>query len=291
MKRMQMVMCLVVLAFAVPAIAVIPGGGTYIEEMNGTIGTWDRLDWVAGSLTDEGDIDGDAYGWPDSVTFASGGGTAQHIQVYESYYGGIVHLEVDNVPTDAGVRLDSSLYQGAYAGNAEHWCMGVGIYFDQDNYIKVARIRDGGGGLEVLGEIGGTYSRIARLYTGYGFDTSWAMHGIELTETEIKFYSSMPGTGVGGAVNTYDSLDYDGLMTMDLSAFTMARPASYTGNATLLVGKGYSEVGGDPWDALGDIVTPKVVSIDSTRVTVIPEPATMLLLGIGGLVLRRRRNK
>jgi len=282
-------------------VLVIAGCGTLllagsaqatVEEMNGTIGSWDRLDWVAGSFTDENDADSDSYGWPDSVTFAQGGGGAQHIQVYEAYIGGAVHLEKDNVDTDAGVRIDSSFYQGGYGGNLDHWGMGVGIYFDENNYIHFRRIRDGGGGLKAYKTEGGTTTKHS-VYGGYGFDGSWAMQGLELTPTEIKFYSSEPGAGVGGAANTYDSVDYDTLMTMDLSGSTMARPASFAGTATILVGKGYSQVGGDPLDSQWDLVSPKVVSIDSTRLTVVPEPASLALILAGGLVAfaaRRRRS-
>ena len=289
MGKMKVLLCVVVLVFVAPAMAGLPGAGTYIEEFDGTLGTWDRLDWVAGSLTDEADIDGDSYNWPDSLTFASGGGSAQHIQAYEAYERTAVHLELDSVPTDDGVRLDSVLFQGAYGSGLEHWGMGVGIWFDPDNHVSIRRIRGAGGGLMVYKVEGGAWTS-SQVYTGYGFDMSWAMHGIELTDTEIKFYSSLPGAGVGGAVDQYDSIDFNGQMTLDLSAFTMARPASYAGNATLLVGKGYNEVGSDPWDVISDLLSPKTVSIDSTRVTVVPEPTTMLLLGIGGLVLRRKRS-
>lgn len=273
------------------AWASLSGPGTYVEPLSGSIGTWDRLDWVPGSLTDEADIDGDTYGWPDSVTFASGGGATRHIQAFEAYERTAVHLEVDNVPTDAGVRVDSSFFQGAYGSGLEHWGMGVGVYFDADNQVSIKRIRGAGGGLMVYKTEGGSASA-TQVFTGYHFDGSWAMHGLELTQTQIKFYSSQPGAGpVGGAPSTYDSLDFDGLMTLDLSAFTMTRPASFTGNATILVGKGYNQVGGDPWDVMSDLLSPKTVSIDSTRITVVPEPASLALM-LGGLVAfvaRRRR--
>jgi hypothetical protein len=272
--------------------ASLPGPGTYIEPFNGSIGTWDRLDWVPGSLTDENDVDGDPLNWPDSVTFASGGGGANHIEVFEAYERVAVHLEVDGVPTGSGVRLDSVLFQGSYGGTLNNWGMGVGVYYDPNNWIKLSRARDAGGGLYVNKMEAGSESN-TQIWTGYGFDTSWAMHGIELTSTQIKFYSSLPGAGVGGAVDQYNSLDFDGQMTLDLSAATIARPASFTGPATLLVGKGYAQVGGDPWDVMSDLESPKVVSIDSTRVILVPEPASLALILVGGLVAfaaRRRRS-
>ena len=183
MKKLTVLLCMGVLAMAGPAIASV-GPGTTIEEMNGTIGTWDRLDWVAGSMTNEADVDGDPYNWPDSATFASGGGGAQHLQINEAYERSAVHLEVDNVPTDAGVRLDSVMFQGAFSGGLEHWGMAVGIYFDTNNMIKLVRRRGGGGGLWMLAKINGAWSSSTG-YGGYGFDNSWAMHGIELTATEV----------------------------------------------------------------------------------------------------------
>ena len=284
MRKMRLVLCIVVLALVAPAMAGLSGAGTYVETMNGTIGTWDRVDWVAGSLTDEADADLD--GLPDSVTFTRVPGT---LGVYEVYERGAVHLELGNVPTDSGVRLDSSFYQGAFGGGLEHWGMGVGVYFDADNMISLKRIRGAGGGLMVYKKEAGAWSA-SQIYSGYGFDGSWAMHGIELTDTQIKFYSSIPGAGVGGAVETLGSTDFDGLMTLDLSAATMARPTGFAGSATLLVGKGYDNVGGDPWDVTSDVFGPKAVYIDSTRVTAVPEPTTMMLLGLGGLVLRRKRS-
>ena len=275
MKKVKM-LCIVVLALAVPAIASIPGAGTYVETMSGSIGTWDRVDWVPGSLTNE--ADGDTDGLPDSLTFTHVPGSLGMVEAYERV---AVHLELDNVPTDAGVRLDSSFFQGAYGGGLEHWGMGVGIYFDTNNMISLKRIRGAGGGLMVYKKEAGAWS-VNHIFPGYGFDTSWAMHGIELTPTQIKFYSSPVGTDTFG-------YDFDTEMTMDLSGATMSRPASFTGNATLLVGKGHDHVGGDPWDVKSDLLSPKSNFIDATRVTVVPEPTTMLLLGLGGLALRRRR--
>jgi len=276
--------------------------GETIETMTpndpSAIGSWDRLDWgdVSSSLTPSADNNGDTY--PDAVRFLGG-----QININEVYYRGAVHLEMDNVPTDAGVRLDTSAFQHQnFQSNMEHWSLAVAIWYDVDNFVSLQRVNatieggNGSGGYQRMGRIDGNFFRAGHCgpcanpapagEPPFKF-SGWAMQGIELTETEIKFYASAAG------VETWESTDFDGFMTLDLG-LDMARPAEFTGPATLIVGKGWGGVGGDPWDQSDpSTANPKPIGIDSTRVNVVvPEPASLALLLGGGLVAfaaRRRR--
>ena len=49
---------------------------------------------------------------PDSIHFTGG-----QLNLNEAYQRGVVPLELDNVPTDIGVRLDATTCQGVYGSN------------------------------------------------------------------------------------------------------------------------------------------------------------------------------
>jgi hypothetical protein len=244
----------VLLAFSVCAAV---GPGITIETFDGTIGTWDRIDWVEGSLTDTNDVN-PTNGLPDSLRWLPG-----QLNVYEAYHRGVVHIELDNVPTDDYLRLDASTYQGVFSANLEHWAMAVVIYFDADNFVTLTRIREFGGGYMSHRKVaGGTVNRDHGA-VGYNADRQWRMHGIELTASSVNFYAT-PLTGP----DTFSSNNWDQLMSEDLSAMSFPRPASFTGNATLIVGKGWDQADGDPWDMVSDLTVPKVIAIDATRIII-----------------------
>ena len=184
------------------------------------------------------------------------------MNVYEAYHRGVVHIELDNVPTDDYLRLDASTYQGVFSANLEHWAMAVVIYFDADNFVTLTRIREFGGGYMSHRKVaGGTVNRDHGA-VGYNADRQWRMHGIELNASSVNFYAT-PLTGP----DTFSSNNWDQLMSKDLSAMSFSRPPSFTGDVTLIVGKGYY-TDPDPWNAPWDLVNPKAVGIDATRVIV-----------------------
>jgi hypothetical protein len=245
----------ILLALAIPSWSGV-GPGTTIETMDGTIGSWDKIDWVDGSFT-QNTTTNHMVGIPDSIRFLPG-----QLNVHEVYIGGVFHLQMDNVPSDRYLRLDASTYQHVFGSNLEHWGMAVVLYFDQDNWVAFTRIREFGGGYMSLRQIaGGTVNRDHGA-VGYGADKQWRMHGIELTASNVNFYAS-PLAGP----ETFSSNNWDQLMSEDLSAMSFLRPPTFTGDATLIVGKGYSG-DPDPWNAPWDFANPKTVAIDATRVIV-----------------------
>ena len=252
------------------------------------MGAWKKLDWVPGSLTNEEDLNGN--GVPDSARYLYDNildsesaviGTSGFMHVYETYIGGCIHLERSGVPTNGGVRLDACTQQGIFNSNLEHWGMSVVIYYDADNFVSLARIRDGGGGLMSFVKDNGTVTK-DHGYVGFEYDNAWMMQGIELTDTEIKFYASSNTTVDANSVSPFGSTDFDGMMTLDLSGMTISRPAGFTGNATLIVGEGWNSVDGDPWDSQWDLISPKTIAIDSTRIIVSPDPDPPTYCGDAG---------
>jgi len=253
------------------------GVGTTIETMDSGIGTWDSLDNVPGSLTNEADTS-PADGFPDSVQFFGG-----QMNINEAYIGAATHLQVNNVPTTQGVRLDATTSQGVFAGNLDNWGMGTTIHWDDNNWVNMQRIRDSGGGWKVWMKDGGTITG-NHIDPGH-MDNEWLMSGIEVTASDVIFYAS-PRT-----VDQFGSTDFDGQM-VSLGSLG-SRPAGWTGPASLIVGKGWDNPGGDPWDGQWDLAGPKVISVDTTRIIVVPEPASLALILAGGLVAfaaRRRRS-
>ena len=244
------------LLLALPVHSAV-GPGTTIETMDGTIGTWDTIDWVPTSLTAETTTLNPPL--PDSIRFLPDG----QLSVDEVYIGGVVHLQMDNVPTDGYLRLDASTHQQVFNSNLEHWGMCVALFFDEQNWVTMTRIRETGGGYMSIRRVAGAESK-HHMAVGYGADNAWRMHGIELTSSNINFHAT-PLTGP----DTFSSNNWDELMSLDLSAHSFARPPSYAGDVTLIVGKGYAGgPGSDPWNGTWDLIDPKVVSIDATRVIV-----------------------
>jgi len=240
---------------ALPGFAAV-GPGITIETMDGTIGTWDKIDWVDGSFTDNMTTN-HIIGVPDSIRFLPDG----QLNANEVWIGGVFHLQIDNVPTDDYLRLDASTFQQIFGSNLEHWGMAVVLFFDDDNWVTITRIRESGGGYMSHRRIGGVDTK-QHLSVGQSADSQWRMHGIELTATDVNFYAT-PLTGP----DTFSSNNWDQLMSEDLSTNSFPRPATYTGDVSLVVGKGY--VGGlDAWDGPWDFVNPKSVGIDATRIII-----------------------
>ena len=231
-------------------------GGTTIETMDGTIGTWDKIDWVDGSFT-VNTTTSHILRVPDSIRFLP-----DQLHVNEVYIGGVFHLQMDNVPTDGYLRLDASTYQQVFGSNPEHWGMAVVLYFDQNNWVTLTRIREFSGGYMSHAKVSGGGVTRDHGTVGFGADNAWRMHGIGLTASDVNFYAS-PLFGP----DTFSSNNWDQLMSKDLSAMSFSRPPSFTGDVTLIVGKGYY-TDPDPWNAPWDLVNPKAVGIDATRVIV-----------------------
>jgi hypothetical protein len=234
--------------------AVSPG--TTIETMDGTIGTWDSIDWVNGSFTDNATTN-HIIGVPDSIRFLPG-----QLNVNEVYIGGVFHLQMNNVPTDDHLRLDASTFQQDFGSNLEHWGMAVVLFFNQDNWVTLTRIHEFGGGYMSHKRVAGGPEERDHGAVGFGARGQWRMHGIELTSTDVNFYAS-PLIGP----ETFSSNNWDQLMSEDLTAMSFSRPPSFTGDVTLIVGKGYY-ADPDPWNQPWDFVNPKAVGIDATRVFV-----------------------
>jgi len=251
--------------------------GTTIETFDGTIGTWDRLDWVPGSLLPKISTNSPPLE-EDAILFLPDG----QLNINEVYYRGNVHLELDDVPTDDYLRVDVNGFQHRnFQSNMEHWAFSVVLWFNPDNFVSLARVNagvpggNGSGGLERITVINGAFAR--KQFCGpcedpppstgapFFFD-AWHMTGIELTDTEVKFYSSQVNT------DTFENVDFDGTMTLNgaFLALDMPRPASFTGDCTVVVGKGYRDEAGDPWDFVGGPphFNPKVIAWDATRVII-----------------------
>ena len=239
-----------------PAGAVV-GPGTTIETMDGTIGTWDKIDWVSTNHFTVMTTTNHIIGVPDSIRFLGDG----QLNVNEVYIGGVFHLQMDNVPTDDYLRLDASIHQGNYGGNLEHWGICVVLFFDEDNWVTMTRIRAGGGGYMSIRRIAGAETK-HHMEVGFDADNQWRMQGIDLTSSNINFYAT-PLTGP----ETFSSNNWDQLMSLDLSTNSFPRPPSFTGDVSLIVGKGYAGgPGSDPWNGPWDLVEPKIVGIDATRI-------------------------
>lgn len=224
------------------------------------------------------------------ASYGAGGGylkAADHIRFNSVAINSYAHIETANtVDTTAGIRADAIMRQDHYPVST--WGMGVSIYFDQGNWVSIKQGAAGNqNGWMKQGQLNGVY------FDGYStavntLRTIFLISGLELTDTQIKFY----GSSITPMVDHYGVTDIDPQMT-ELTELTMARPTGFTGQAKVIIGKGYSTPTSYSYpDFDNSAGTPggfAFAGIDYARIIVIPEPATIcLLIGGAGALLRRR---
>ncbi|MHB0947426.1 MAG: hypothetical protein ACYC3B_09670 [Sedimentisphaerales bacterium] len=134
--------------------------------------------------------------------------------------------------TTAGIRVDAIMRQDNTPTSS--WAMGVAIYFDHGNFValKQGAAGDQAGWLK-YGFVNGTNIYQAG-NTAVDLRSYFLISGVELTATQIKFY----GSNINPMYDNYGETNIDDNV-YEITEFTMARPASFTGNALVIVGKGY----------------------------------------------------
>jgi hypothetical protein len=186
----------------------------------------------------------------------------------ELYY----HLETP-IDTTGEVEVAGKVRSSRGMGvGASH----LGIYWDATHYVGLENGAYGYCGSEVYDGTNFTNTDSTLYSNGWDFYNMI----IKLTATEVEFYNANYGTP---ADNSYTPQLYPEL--------TIPREAWMTGPALMLIGK----VGIDPANGTnpdGDNDTGQEYYNDHLiwdYAAYTPEPATMCLLGLGSLVLLRRR--
>jgi len=206
--------------------------------------------------------------------------------LYTNAYG---HIDT-SVNTTNGVRVDA--ITRADGGPITNWGIGTTIYFDANNWVSMRQTQAGGqNGYTAYIMSNGNYSGLVT--NDHAVPLGWWLSlGVELTATQIKFYGS-PLVGIG---DHFGETNIDA-NTIPFPELTMTRPANFTGNATVIIGKGYTNVGAgysntffdNNSETLGDAA---VAGIDYVRIITdtVPEPTGfgLIAVSLSGLFHRRR---
>ena len=219
------------------------------------------------------------------ASYASGGGATipgngwlRFNSVGNNAYANI--RSADTLDTTNGIRVDAVMRQDS--SGTSTFAMSVSIYYGVDNWVSL-RMGNAGGQMGWMKDvfIGGV--RTSQMGDYFDF-RNWNKHaaGIEITDTQIKF------------LGAYTTDDVTNMAVID--AFTMVKPTGFTGLGTVIIGKGISgDFGGsgnypNPYfQNSGSSDNHQFNGVDYARVTVIPEPATLLLLMGGSVALLRRK--
>ena len=176
----------------------------------------------------------------DPCSYDAGGGFAKaagHIRFNSVGNNAYAHIEsTDTLDTTHGFRVDSIMRSDLYGTSTYN--MGVSIYYNPNNWISLK-----------IGSAGGQYGwmkqGLANGVMEYAMSNDsascqwyWLIGGVEITDTQVKFY----GSSIDPLVDHGEETDIDGSVS-ELTELAFARPAGFTGPATVIVGKGYTNPG------------------------------------------------
>jgi len=125
-----------------------------------------------------------------------------------------------------------------------------------------------------------------------GVSYDYFLHIADLTYGDITSVAVItPGAGGNAATNAYGTVLGPGTNTFQINALDMLPDP---GPEDIIAGVHFTATVNFTGAALGEDLTIQLLDgslgmIDSYTLQGVPEPATMLLLGLGGLLLRRRK--
>lgn len=230
-------------------------------------------------------------------SYNTGGGAALNgsgeYMIHYPYAEGASNISTSmgTIGASDSARLDANVRSEQY--NAGRWSNEVAIWFDNENWVGLRPTNEGGlNGYGSQGVQGGTQWTMDTAYP-MPSEMRWrhVFVGIELTPTLIKFYATPI---VSGSEDMTGVTDVDSNVTL---LGSIARPASFVGQAYAIVGKGYAYSNGSPAylnNNGGTTVVNNDNYIDYVRIITpdpVPEPTAMGLLAVAGLSALGRRHR
>lgn len=204
---------------------------------------------------------------------------ADHVRFNNIFIEAYGHIET-TVDYTSNIRVDAIMRQDHYPTST--WGMGAGIYFDEDNWVSLKQGAAGGqnGWMADVMADGVLNSTMGNVI--YTLRVYWLIHGVELTDTEIIFYGS--SICCPTPTDQFGQTDIDGNVS-ELTELRVSRPASFTGPATVIIGKGFTGQtypGGTLWsnpdfdnNLSENLTSPYFAGIDLVRITYMPpDPQT-----------------
>jgi hypothetical protein len=226
----------------------------------------------------------------DSLTINAGG-----IFMYKGT-GASGSITVDNLVANGGNVIDHRNGSGDICnlyGNVS--VIADSVMYAKQGPINVYSVVSGSSMITNPGSDGGgrtlTFYSSANTYTG-----SIVNNGRFALADDALLNFVIGASGVNNSVSgTGPETVFDGDFSFDLTgagtglgdSWVIASAASQVFGSTFTV-IGFTDIGGDLWNSLANGVTYQFSKVTGT-LTVIPEPATLALLGLGGLALLRRR--
>lgn len=201
---------------------------------------------------------------------------------------------------DAGFTIGiTSVFDAANIAGADVLYTGaVDIDFTAQEIADIQAFVDAGGGLVVHRDWGNYYPAVDPLAAVFGAMYDPGPFGVAYSASAVDMTAMHPiWDGPAGSVTTYDQV-----YSSSVSGVTgIGEHSSFPGQVGLAVttfgaGRVVFLTDGDAWDSVEDPVTPlpgnnNGIVWENIFHWAIPEPGTVLLLGLGGLIMRRLKFK